>query len=80
MLHFLPMRAETPADKLRLAMAMQREGIEMKRRNLRLRHPDLPAEEIEALLEAWLVSREPDAPGRVVPWPRKRLGTARRTR
>jgi hypothetical protein len=79
MLDFLPMRAESPAQKLRLAMAMQREGIEMMRRNLRRRHPDLPEAEIEALLEAWLLSREPDAPGRVVPWPRKRVGAARRT-
>ena len=65
------MSGETPADRLRLAMAMQREGIEMMRRNLRRKNPAASEAEVDALLDAWLLSREPDAPGRPVAWPRR---------
>jgi hypothetical protein len=66
------MSRETPADRLRLAMAMQREGFEMMRRNLRRKHPDVSEAELDALVDAWLLAREPDAPGRPVPWPRSK--------
>lgn len=71
-------RRETAADRLRLAMAMQREGTEMMRRNLQRRHPDATKAELDRMLDAWLLSREPDAPGRPVPWPRTK--SARPTR
>lgn len=72
------MPRETAADRLRLAMAMQREGIELMRRNLQRKHPHATAEELDGMLDAWLLSREPDAPGRPVPWPRTK--SAPRTR
>jgi hypothetical protein len=74
------MPAETPADRLRLAMAMQREGIAMMLQTLRRKHPLASEAEIDALLDAWLLSREVDAPGRAVSWPRKKSETARRRR
>ena len=63
---------ETPTDRLRLAMAMQREGTALMRRNLQRAHPELSDAEIDALFQTWLLSREPDAPGHPVPWPRRR--------
>ena len=66
------MSHETAADRLRLAMAMQREGTALIRRNLRRAHPGLPDAQLEALFETWLLSREPDAPGHPGPWPRRR--------
>lgn len=72
------MPRETAADRLRLAMAMQREGIEMMRRNLQRKHPHATAAELDRMLDAWLLSREPDAPGRPVSWPRAK--SARPTR
>lgn len=71
------MSGETAADRLRLAMAMQREGTERMRQNLRRRHPTASEAELDALLDAWLLSREPDAPGRRVPWPRTRTRARR---
>lgn len=65
------MPRETAADRLRLAMAMQREGVVMMRRNLRRKHPSLSEAELDVLFDTWLLSREPDAPGRPVPWPRR---------
>lgn len=61
---------ESPADRLHLAIAMQREGFEMMRRTLRRRPPQASEEELDALLDAWLLSRPMDAPGRPVSWPR----------
>ena len=61
---------ETAADRLRLALAMQREGAEQMRKNLRRRHPTASEAELDKLLEAWLLQREPDATGRPIPWPR----------
>ncbi len=63
---------ETAADRLRLAMAMQREGGVMMRRNLRRKHPSVSEAELDALFDTWLLSREPDAPGRPVAWPPRR--------
>jgi hypothetical protein len=60
------------AAQLRLAAAMQREGMMLMRENLRRRHPTSTAAELNALFEQWLLDRAPDAPGRRVPWPRKR--------
>lgn len=76
---FVGMRRETPADRLRLAMAMQREGTEMMRRNLRRKHPEASEAELDALLDEWLLSREPDAPGRCIAWPTRRARSARPT-
>ena len=66
------MPRETAADRLRLAMTMQREGVVMMRRNLRRKHPTISEADVDALFDTWLLSREPDAPGRPVPWPRQR--------
>lgn len=74
------MSRETAADRLRLAMAMQREGTERMRRNIQRAHPGVSEAELETLLDEWLLSREPDAPGRPVSWPRRRTPSARRTR
>lgn len=65
------MPRETAAARLRLAMAMQREGGVMMRRNLRRKHPSLSEAEIDVLFDTWLLSRDVDAPGRPVPWPRR---------
>lgn len=66
------MGTESPAERLRLALAMQREGTEMMRRTLRRRHPEASEAEVDALLDASLLAREPDAPGRVISWPRRK--------
>lgn len=73
------MPRETPADRLRLAMTMQQEGTAMMRRTLRRRYPEASEAELDALFDEWLLSREPDAPGRPVSWPR-RTTSARSTR
>lgn len=65
-------RKETAADRLALALIMQREGLALMRENLRRRHPHASEREIDALFEAWLTARPDDAPGRQVPWPRRR--------
>lgn len=62
--------------RLRLAMAMQREGTEMMRRNLRRKHPEASEAGLDALLDEWLLSREPDAPGRCIAWPARRARSA----
>lgn len=45
---------------------MADEGIELMRQNLRRRHPDETGPQIDERLEAWLVDRPLDAPGRVI--------------
>jgi hypothetical protein len=59
-------------ERLRVALALSADGFAMKRLSLRRRHPRASRAEIERLLEAWLADRPPDAPGRIVPWPRPR--------
>lgn len=65
-------RKETPAERLLLAFAMQEEGLALMRENLRRRHPDATEQELDQLCDAWLMDRPLDAPGRRVPWPRRR--------
>jgi hypothetical protein len=65
-------RRETAADRLALALAMQAEGLELMRENLRRRYPDATKREIDELFDAWLMDRPLDAPGRPIPWPRRR--------
>lgn len=48
---------------------MADEGIELMRQNLRRRHPSETDEEIDERLDAWLIDRPLDAPGRVVAGP-----------
>lgn len=63
---------EVAAAKLRLALDLYESGEVIMRQNLRRKHPDESAEQIESRLEAWVCSR-PHAPhgdgeGRPVPW------------
>ena len=44
---------------------MYLEGLEMKRAQIRRDRPDLSDEGIEKLLQAWILDRPMDAPGRV---------------
>jgi hypothetical protein len=44
---------------------MYLEGLEMKRAQIRRRHPDLVDEDVEQLLREWIMDRPMDAPGRV---------------
>jgi hypothetical protein len=48
---------EAPRDRLIQAFEMFEFGVEMMAANLRRRHPNASAEEIERLLEAWLADR-----------------------
>lgn len=47
-------RRTSPSEKARQALDLMRYGIELKRTNLRARHPHAADEEIERLLRAWL--------------------------
>ena len=59
--------ANTPeARRFAQAVQMADEGIELMRQNLRRRHPDETDRQIDERLDAWLVDRPLDAPGRVV--------------
>jgi hypothetical protein len=51
----------SPVERLRVVFDLYAAAEEIMRQNLRRRHPDSSAEEIERLLEAWLMSR-PQAP------------------
>lgn len=48
---------EAAAARLRLTLQMADAGIEMMRLNLRREHPDLSHEEINRLLQEWLLRR-----------------------
>lgn len=54
------------ARRFAQALRMADEGIELMRQNLRRRHPDETDRQIDERLDAWLVDRPPDAPGRLV--------------
>jgi hypothetical protein len=54
------------ARRFAQAVEMADQGIELMRQNLRRRHPEETDREIDERLEAWLVDRPLDAPGRVV--------------
>ena len=62
--------ASSAAARLRLAMAMQREGALLKRENLRRQFPAATEQELDEHFERWLLDRPMDAPGKVVSWPR----------
>ena len=52
-------KISSPIDEMYL------EGLEMKRAQIRRDRPDLGDEDIEKLLQAWILDRPMDAPGRV---------------
>ncbi len=54
----LPAPASTPAERMRAALALFEEGLEMQRLNLRRRHPELTTAELEARLGRWLSRTE----------------------
>ncbi|HQN09834.1 MAG TPA: hypothetical protein PK569_19895 [Thermoanaerobaculia bacterium] len=69
-------RAETPAERLRIAFELFALAEEMVRQSFRRRNPEASDAEPEEAVEAWL-ARRPGAehgacPGRPVPWPRPR--------
>ena len=59
-------------ERMRLTFDLCRTAEAMKRQNLRRRHPDLGAEEIEKLIDEWRLTRpgaeHGDGPGRPAPW------------
>jgi hypothetical protein len=61
------------AEKLRLTLDLYEAGEDMVRAKLRRQHPDASAEEIEAMIERWLMERPGaelgDALGHPRPWP-----------
>lgn len=72
----LPEDAAILRDRLIAAFEMFELGVEMMAANLRWRHPQAPPEEIERLLDAWLLERPGaelgDGPGTPVPLERFR--------
>lgn len=72
----LPGDTETLRDKLLATFEMFELGVEMMAANLRRRHPHATPEEIERLLDAWLLERPGaetgDGPGTPVPLERFR--------
>jgi Rv0078B-related antitoxin len=51
-------RTTPPAEKLRQALQMVETGIRLKRAGFRERHPAATPEQIEAMLQQWLLSDE----------------------
>ena len=45
---------------------MYREGLEMKRQQIRRENPSLTDDEVQDRVRAWLLDRPMDAPGRVI--------------
>jgi hypothetical protein len=58
------------AERFRLTLDLFEAGLQIMRQNLKRRHPDLGANEIDSMLEEWLLRRDGalngDAPGRSV--------------
>ncbi len=48
----------SPAERLREALALFEDGVEMKRRSLKRQFPSASAEELEARLSSWLERRD----------------------
>ena len=67
---------DSPAARLRLALELAAVADAMRAQRFRRENPGLDEEAIEALMEAWRGIRPGaeagDAPGRRVPWPRRR--------
>jgi len=63
------------ATRLRTAFDLFVAGVRMMRQNLKRRHPDASAPEIETRLRNWMRQRpgaeNGDAAGRPIEWPRK---------
>ncbi len=70
------MRAKADAERLESALEMWDDGVCIMRENLRRRSPTASPEEIEASLDAWLITRSGaehgDGEGVPVGWPRPR--------
>jgi Rv0078B-related antitoxin len=68
-------KEEIASARLRTAFDLFTAGERMMRQNLRRRHPDASAAEIEEMLWKWLMQRPGaeygDGVGRPVTWPRK---------
>lgn len=66
---------EIAAAKLRTAFDLFTAGERMMRQNLKRRHPEASADQIETMLRQWLRERpgaeHGDGVGRPVSWPRK---------
>jgi hypothetical protein len=64
------------AERLRIALALTEDGFNIKRQQLRRRHPESDEAEIDRLFRAWLQERpgaeHGDGVGRPVSWPRHR--------
>jgi hypothetical protein len=59
---------QTVHERMADVERMYRDGLELKRQQLRRQNPDATPAEIEALLSDWLLSRPPDvSPARVRP-------------
>jgi len=69
-------RAETPAERLRIAFELYDLAEAMLRQNCLRRHPGATADEVEAAVGAWLAKRPGaelgDCEGRTIAWPRGR--------
>ena len=63
----------SPAAKLRAALELHEVGVALMRQNLRRRHPEASAEQIERLLDAWLQVRPGAEHGDGVGRPSERL-------
>lgn len=64
---------EAEIERLRTALALHGDGVALMRQNLRRRHPDAAAQEIEQLLQAWLLDRPGAEYGDGVGRPGRRL-------
>ncbi len=53
----LPDPPSTPAQRLRMSLAMYEDGLAIEREKLRRQHPDADDETIGRLLAAWLQHR-----------------------
>ena len=58
------------AERFRITVELAETGRAIQRENLRRRHPTVSESEVDALLQAWLDDRPPDAPGRVTTFDR----------
>jgi hypothetical protein len=66
----------TPAERLQMTLALFEFAEAQMRQRLHRERPGASLEEIEGLMRDWLHHRpgaeHGDAPGRPVPWPRRR--------
>lgn len=60
------------AERLRSALDLMEAGTALMQQKVRREHPELSADELDALVRGWLCGRPADAPGRLVSWPRSR--------